>query len=444
MNRIKRLLAIGLTSIFLVSGLVGCNSAVDKQNNSEQTTVANEQSQQATEKKTPVEIAFWAMDNGEMFTEVMKGLVENFSKIEPGVKVNYQTIAWDGWYEKFMTAIASNTAPDMSTGSAYLPFQLAKVGQILPIDDVIEKMKSTGKINDYPLSAIEAMKYNGNYVGLPWALDVRMIYYQKDNFAQAGITQLPKNWEEFKAAGAALKKNGKYLLTTAGDNMDTVMCFLLMNGGGLFDEQGKPDVTNSKNEEALKFYQELVNAGYINKAALGFKGGDAFKEFTTAEASTMFVGPGLEVFIEDLKGKVDVMPPLISPSGDKGTMYWVNSIMLYKQSKNPEAAKAFLEWLSDNFIELWTKGKCGSGVPANIKVAKDPYFEDLSYAAFNKYYTDVIKTTGWRSTTVFPELNEVEGDGFIGRMNQRVLNGDDVKEILAEGQKKLEELMVKK
>ena len=50
---------------------------------------------------------------------------------------------------------------------------------------------------------------------------------------------------------------------------------------------------------------------------------------------------------------------MTGPHGEKSTLAFANNIMIYKQTKNPDATKTFLKWWSENELPLWTQGHCG-------------------------------------------------------------------------------------
>jgi multiple sugar transport system substrate-binding protein len=176
------------------------------------TLVAMLVSTAASQAKDPVSLQFWDMNwAGPEYIDTGKALVEKFNQEHPDIKVTYRTIAWKGWYTTFVTAIASGTAPDISTGAGYQAVQLYEQGAILPIDDVISEWKENGKLDDFLPNTVETLKYDDHYVALPWQIDIRVWYYRKDQFEQANVPP-PTSWEEMKSAAKALTKpdNDRY------------------------------------------------------------------------------------------------------------------------------------------------------------------------------------------------------------------------------------------
>jgi multiple sugar transport system substrate-binding protein len=384
----------------------------------------------ASRAKDHVDLQFWDMIwGGPEYIDAGKALVAQFNQEHPDVTVNYRSVPWTNWYQTFVTAIGSGTAPDVSTGAGYQAVQLYDQGAILPIDDLISQWKASGKLDDFLPDMIDTLKYDNHYVALPWAIDIRVWYYRKDLFAQAKL-QPPTNWQELKAAAQALTNSqaDQYGMVTAGDTLGEHLLLALMfnNGGGLFTTDRKLDLVSGRNMEALKFVGELVQAKSVYPASAGYSGEDAVSAFSQGKGALFLNVPGLSGRLAKIADKIGLVQPLVGPHGDKGTIFWVNNIMVYKQSKYPAETKIFLEWWSEHQKDLWTKGHV-TQLPTRKSFAADPYFQDNAETKFIlDNYLPVAKTTATHATGIFPKLNEVEGEGALQSLSQSLLQGKDV------------------
>ncbi|MCZ8515487.1 sugar ABC transporter substrate-binding protein [Paenibacillus filicis] len=392
------------------------------------------------------QLQFWDMVWGPPeYIDTAKALVDQFNKEHPNIKVNYQSTPWNNWYQTFTSAIAAGTAPDISTGAGYQAFQFSQMGAILPIDDVIDDLKKNGKLDDFLPNTADLMKYDGHYVSLPWAIDIRVPYYRKDLFEKAGVTP-PKTWDELRTVAKKLSGGGKYGMVMPGDTGGThyVFSFMFNNNGGLFTKDKKIDFTNARNTEAIQFLSDMVKDGSINPAGSGFTGDDATKSFGQGDAAIIIKNPGFPAQLPELKDKIGLMDPLTGPHGDKGTIFWVNNIMLYKQSKHPKEAKEFLKWWSDNNKPLWLKGHV-TQLPVRKTFTEDPYFtNDPERKEILEKWIPIGKTTAYPYPAVFPELNEIEGEGVMQTMTQEIMLGKNPKSIMDKADKTMKSIMKEK
>ena len=395
--------------------------------------------------KDAVDLQFWDMNwAGPEYIDTGKALVEKFNQEHPDIKVTYRTIPWKGWYTTFVTAIASGTAPDISTGAGYQAVQLYEQGAILPIDDVISEWKANGKLDDFLPNTIETLKYDDHYVALPWAIDIRVWYYRKDLFEQANI-QPPTSWEEIKAAAKTLTKPDKdqYGMVTAGDALGAhlLLALILNNGGGLFTKDRALDVGSERNLEAMRYLGDLAQSRYIYPASAGYSGDDAISAFSQGKGVLFLNNPGISARLPKLADKIGILKPPTGPHGDQGTIFWVNNIMLYKQSKHQAEAKIFLKWWSENQKELWTKGLL-TQLPTRKSFAADPFFQGNAETKFIlDTYVPIAKTTATHATGIFPKLNDVEGEGVLQTLAQTLLQGKDVDASVKTAAERLKSIM---
>jgi multiple sugar transport system substrate-binding protein len=395
--------------------------------------------------KEHVDLQFWDMIWGPPeYIDTGKALVAQFNQEHPDVTVTYRSISWSNWYQTFVTAIGSGTAPDLSTGAGYQAVQLYDQGAILPIDDVISAWKANGKLDDFLPKTVDTLRYDNHYVALPWAIDIRVWYYRKDLLDQAHV-QPPANWQEFKAAAQALTndKAGQYGLVACGDTLGShwLYTLILNNGGGLFTPDRKPDLGSERNLEALRFLSDLVQSRVVNPASAGYKDDDAVSGFSQGTGALTLFAPGLSGRLPKIADKIGILKPLIGLHGDQGTIFWVNNLMLYKQGKHPAEAKAFLEWWSEHEKDLWTKGHV-TQLPVRKSFAADPYFQGNAETKFIlENYVPVGKTTATHATEIFPKLNEVEGEGVMQTLMQNLLQGKDVNSSVRAASDRLKSIM---
>jgi multiple sugar transport system substrate-binding protein len=399
----------------------------------------------SAQSKDHADLQFWDMIwGGPEYIDTGKALVAQFNQEHPDITVTYRSVPWNNWYQTFLTAIGSQTAPDLSTGAGYQAVQLYDQNAILPIDDLISDWRANGKLDDFLPDTIDTLKYDNHYVALPWAIDIRVWYYRKDLFEQAKLPP-PTNWQELKAAAQALTKpNGdQYGMVAAGDTLGEHLLLTLMlnNGGGLFTKNRKLDLGSDRNMEALRFVADLVQSHDVYPASAGYSGDDALSAFSQGKAALFLSVPGLNTRLAKIADKIGLVKPPIGPHGDQGTIFWVNNIMLYKQGKHPAEAKLFLEWWSEHEKDLWTKGNV-TQLPVRKSFASDPYFQNNDETKFIlDNYVPIARTTATHATEIFPKLNDVEGEGALQALSQSLLQGKDVNASVKAASDRLQSIM---
>jgi multiple sugar transport system substrate-binding protein len=390
-----------------------------------------------------VKLNFWDMIWGPPeYIDSAKDLVAQFNKENPGIQVEYRSVPWNNWYQTFVTAISSGTAPDLSTGAGYQAVQLYDQGAIRPIDDVIEELKKDGDLADFMPNTVDTLRYDDHYVALPWGIDIRVWFYRKDLLEQAGV-KVPTTWEELRAAAKATTKDGRYGIVGSGDTGGSHFLYnaLLNNGGGLFTADRKLDLKNERNVEAFEALAGMVADGSVSPASTGYNSDDRRAAFNRGQAAFTLDGPGLIAQAGDQAANIGVVPPLAGMHGDKGTIFWVNNIMVYEQTKHPEETKTFLKWWSKNQLPLWTKGNSGQ-LPTRSSIAADDYFKkDEARAFVLEQYVPVGKTTATSAAGIFPALNDLEGEGAMQAFAQELWQGKPVGPIVDTAEARLKSIL---
>lgn len=180
---------------------------------------------------------------------------QKFEAKHPGAKLNFELRPWANRDEQLATAIAAGQGPDL----VYLiPDQLgqyAATDGIVAIDDLAKPV-----IGDVRESAVNAATIDGKLYGLPILQTSVVNAYNKAMFTEAGITELPKTWDDIRAAAPKLAEKGHATLAYYGaDTLNLSFYPLLWQAGGtIFTEDGKDVAFNSpEGVAALQFLVDL-------------------------------------------------------------------------------------------------------------------------------------------------------------------------------------------
>jgi multiple sugar transport system substrate-binding protein len=115
----------------------------------------------------------------------------------------------------------------------------------------------------------------------------------------------------------------------------------------------------------------------------------------------------------DIDANSAIMPPMTGPSGKTPRYYtWVNAMMGFKQTKEPDAARSFIKWMIENNITLWTKGLV-TGIPVRKSLRNDAYFSQAwqKKEVIEKCLpTDV--TPVWPASGLYIPWNQLEGEAI--------------------------------
>lgn len=271
----RKLMFIASVCALMVGGIVGCGTK-EKSGSSD-----------------PGEIKVWVQfsdetPEGKAWQEIVEGFnKENDGKFKAVTEYIPRSGSGGGYEDKVNAAITTNSLPDVITLDGPNTAAYAHSGVLEPLDDYLED----AEMDDVLDSIIQQGTYDGKFYAFGFSESSVGIYYNKELFQAAGITESelptldkPWTWSEFQAICKKLKD--KYqtpaidLQLASGDEMLTYayLPFVWSNGGNLVDETGKIAegyFNDEKTATALNFIQELVKKEYttISPIEKGFETG---------------------------------------------------------------------------------------------------------------------------------------------------------------------------
>lgn len=333
-------------------------------------------------------------------------------------------------FQTFQAAIASKTGPAVSEGYAFQAFQFADQGAIAYADHLYETMKTNGTYDDYLPGVVEPFKTSKGYAGVPWGLDMRVLWYRKSLLKQAGVA-VPTDWNSFLAAGKALSKMGVFgWATSAGTGSayggHALVSLMINNGGGLFDESGKPDATFDRNVEAMDFFREMIGAGMVDPASVSYTDQNLYDQWKAKKAGMGITNPSLSLEAGDTENDLAVMSPLNGPHGDKGTLQYLNNFMMYTESPNRATSEEFLLWWLEQFkgdSGFYARGVTG-GLPVFKSVVALPAIQhNPNTVKILQEWQPVGKNYSSRGVALFAGLASVDAGTAINQFAQTMLAG---------------------
>lgn len=372
------------------------------------------------------QFTFWDMQwGGANYAQSVGKIVDGWHPSN-GASAKYQNIPWTNWYQTFASAIAARTAPAMSSGAAFQPFQFFQQGAIEPSDGIIAKLKKAGIYDDFLPGTIDSLKYQGSYVAVPYHISINGLWYRPDLLDKAGVA-VPTNWDEFRATCQALKKIGVYGYSIPGSPKETgyqqVLPWLINNGGGWFNEQGEPDCVTDRNIEAVEFLQSLVKDGYINPTNVSYTSPQSAQDFASGELGILMTGPNSDV--QNFPNvQSAVMKPLTGPHGDKGALQWVDPLMMYKGDANVSDVEDFVVWFLDASKPAFADGTYNR-LPARKSFEQLPAFKDsASSQILINEWIPIAKSVASKSPELFPALNSIEGAPVTATFTAQVVQAE--------------------
>ncbi|MEU7475951.1 sugar ABC transporter substrate-binding protein [Lentzea sp. NPDC042327] len=267
------------------------------------------------------------------------------------IDLRIQLQPWAGRQEKIGTALLSGSGPDVVLLQPDMIPQYAAQRALQPVGDVVAASGTA-----FRPSAVSALTVNGEVYGVPLYQTVTTTVYNRALFAQAGITELPRTWDEVRAAAPRLAARGVPVLDYAGSAEETLNItfypLLWQAGGTVFSPDGRRSAFSSpEGVAALRFLVDLAAAGGLPADVTTRKsdirddpvalGKAAMSHVTTAaEARAIAAGIGAD--------NTAVGPPL--QGRVRATFGQPGALALVRTAKDTAAARTVLAHLSSREV----------------------------------------------------------------------------------------------
>ncbi|MBT2477462.1 extracellular solute-binding protein [Streptomyces sp. ISL-94] len=257
-------------------------------------------------------VTLWLM-KGSASEDFTDKFTDTFEKEHPGVDLEVRIQEWTGIGEK-VNAVLKGTGKE---GADVIEVGNTQVAQYIETGGLseltLEGLRQWGN-KDWLRGLSDPGSVNGAQYGVPWYAANRVVIYNKDLFASAGIKSVPKSRAEWIQTTQKLDKGDQQGIYLAGQNWYVLAGFIWDEGGELAVETGGRWTGTLDDEKALAgmdFYKQLQGLGDGPK--------DADEEtppqsevFARGRVAQIIAPPGQAAAIEEanptLKGKLGFFP----------------------------------------------------------------------------------------------------------------------------------------
>lgn len=293
----------------------------------------------SAEGQGPVRLTVWFMKDS-----LSDALVERFradyERTHPGVTLDIQIQEWNGIGQKVTSALASNDAPDVIEVGNTQVAEYAASGGVKDLTDQVADLGGT----DWLPGLAEPGRIDGRQYGVPWYAANRVVIYNKDLFAKAGVTP-PKTRDEWLDVTAKLNKGGVQGIYLPGQNWYTLAGFIWDEGGDLaVHEAGrwKGVLDTPQALAGMDFYRRLQALGKGPKDSDEANPPQA-DVFAKGDVAQIIATPGNATAIlkanPELEGRIGFFPIPGKTAGRPGAVFTGGSdLIIPEASQHHDAA----------------------------------------------------------------------------------------------------------
>jgi multiple sugar transport system substrate-binding protein len=273
------------------------------------------------------DITFWHFWGSPLRRTAIQRVIAGFNQQFPNVKVTETAVPFSDIWTKNLAAVAAGSGmPNVIVEDRPTLPDRAKNDIEISLGDLATRDGVTGDAF-WPFTWKEATVEGVPY-GLPYETDIRVLYYNKAAFTEAGLdpNTPPKNWDELWSFSDKLDKK-------SGDQLERIGFFPTFgnigldqwawnNGGHWQDAEFNPTINAPENVAALEWMKSWADRyGYSNVQALQSTFGSGTQDGFMSGKLAMIV---------DIQGYTSVMnffnPKFTLPDSEENLGYGVAPI----------------------------------------------------------------------------------------------------------------------
>lgn len=356
----------------------------------------------------PTTITFWHAYNttSPEVDTLVKKVIPAFNKKFSNITIKQQQIPYDNMLQKLTASVAGGTGPDVVRADIIWMPQLAKIGALVKVDDLLEKDK-------FYTGPLQTCFYKGSYYGVPLDTNTKVLIYNKKVLEKAGVSEVPTTSSAFKETCLKITAlgNNTYGYAEGGLYDWATLPWIWSFGGAVTDdnfEKASGYINSAESLAALEYLIDLYKTKALSPGIMGGTNLSTSDAMAKNQAGFIIDGPWMPGIFEktapDMKYDMSVMPA--GPNGHSASVVGGEDIAIMSSSKNQAAAKEFVRFMVSEEAQR-LMGQVGQ-MPTLKSLAGDS-----TLPAYYKVFNKQMETAKPRTVSPnYPRISTILGDAF--------------------------------
>ncbi len=289
----------------------------------------------------------------------IKAMTAEFEENNPSISVALEFVPYEALHDKIITSAAAGTnGYDIVLYDVVWPAEFAEGGFLTDVTDRVPK-ELGNQIFD---GAWTTVTYNSRIFGMPWILDTKYLFFNREMLSQAGIETPPSTWAEVMEQSQILKDKGvvKYPLVWSWSQSEAMICdytTLVAAHGGSFFEEGKPAFDKDGALAAIDYMATSLKDGLTNPASTEYFEEDVRRVFSNGEAAFALNWTYMNALVNDpseskVAGKIGVIPaPGVKGVSEASAVNGSMGLGIPSNSAHKDEAWALISYLTDKKVQ---------------------------------------------------------------------------------------------
>lgn len=353
--------------------------------------------------------------------EVVRELIPDFERENPGIRVSVQQIPWTAAHEKLLTGFVGDAAPDVAQlGNTWIP-ELSELRALAPLDDHVAATPGYAPEDFFP-GFWQSGVVGGRLWAVPWYVDTRVLFYRKDLVAATGAAEFPRTWSGWRELSEKLAAGGRKAILFPTDEWNQPVILALGQGAELIRDGGRHGAfRDPKVREAWDYYLGFFRDGLAPATSLN-QIANMYQQFAAGEFAMTVTGPwNVGEFARRLPPELAEAwetAPMPAPDGQPwpgASLAGGSSLVMFASTQHPQEAWKLIAFLTTRKNLLRLNELCGDLPPRASAWKESGLGARPHFAAFEQQLATA------KPTPLLPEWERVAT--LIGEELEKAIRG---------------------
>ncbi|KAF6603391.1 MULTISPECIES: ABC transporter substrate-binding protein [unclassified Bacillus (in: firmicutes)] len=277
--------------------------------------------------------------------------VKEFEAAHPDIHIQTEAVLNDSYKDKVKVMLGTTSPPDIFfSWSDRFAYKFIKGEKALDLSSYYQQDKHWS--SQLVQSQIKPFTHDGKQYGVPWQMDAKSFFYNKDIFNTLHLKP-PATWDELITVCEKLKENGYIPISFGTKAPWTISHYIGTLNQRMVDEKTRAkdyspetgEFTDEGYVKALEKLQELLP--YFTKHVNSVDHEYVRQQFTSGKAAMIYAETAEIKLVEPVNLGLFPFPKI---SGEKGSPRALTGspegFMISSKTKHPKEAMEFLQFLT--------------------------------------------------------------------------------------------------
>lgn len=283
----RKMLAVMAAAALVVTGIAGCGSQSSGGSGKSADVAVPTEPFGDTVKYDPsvavndgkdISVELWEWGSDELFQQIIDG----YTAIHPNVKIKLVNNPWEDYWTKLPLALDGQNGPAIF--NVHNSYHENIINYMAPLTIPLADLQAD-------FTGVDAHVIDGNVYYIDYGMMTGSVYYNKDMWEAAGLTEadIPKTWDEMRevAKKLTIKEGDRLVQAGLNFNDDFHQNYLLgLNyqlGENLFLEDGRtPNVNSDAMKQTMQMLVDLYEVDKVGSKDFGEKCSNSFGQGQSA------------------------------------------------------------------------------------------------------------------------------------------------------------------